>query len=545
MKWILKKARNIWPGILLLVILGTMTSLLGVFFALFSKQVLDIATGQSDGNLLRAAFFLSLLLLLELGLEILLSFTTVHVTGRFGIRLKTDLFSAILKKDYMRITAFHSGELLNRISSDAGIITNGLVQLLPNLIFYLTKIAAVFFALFMLDADFAKLCLILGPMIFLTALLYRKRMKALHKSTQAADGRVKAFMLEALQNLPVIKSFGRSEAAAAKSKQLQHEHFKLSLSRNRISILANVFYFIALTAGYYVALAWGAYKISLGLMTFGTLTALLQLVGQIQTPIQGMSSLLPQLYAMLASAERLQELEQLPADSLQTEAAADISEWSSIRLQDISFSYQEENVLCHLDFHINRGEFLVITGTSGTGKSTLLKVLLGIVSPQSGKRSLLLTDDNELPLTKAGNALFAYVPQGNLIVSGTIRDNIAFFNSEAKEDDIIQAAKTAQIWDFISTLPEGLDTPLGENGLGLSEGQSQRLAVARAVLFDAPVLLLDEATSALDEETELAILTALKSQKDKTCILVSHKKAALSFCDRVIRFENDSPETEA
>lgn len=538
MKWIAKKYKFVWPGVAALVVLGMGTSLMGVYFALLSKRVLDIATGQAAGSLMGEAVYLSFCLLLQLVLEIVLSVVNVHVTGRFTIRAKTELFQSLLQKDYMHLTGYHSGELMNRINSDIGYINTGLVQVLPNLVFYLTKIVACFFALYLLDPFFACLCLLLGPFIFLFACLYRKKMKNLQKSCQTADGRVKSFMLEALKNLLVIKSFGCEDAAADRSRTLQMQHFKLNLKRNRMSILANAVFFLALTVGYYFALGWGAYKIAAGAMSFGTLTALLQLVGQIQTPFQGLSSLLPQYYNMLASAERIEELEALPNDIEHKETV--LPSWEAVTLSEVSFSYHKETetILDNASFTVHRGQFVVITGISGTGKSTLLKLLLGILKPESGQARLRLADGEERTLADFERLLFAYVPQGNLIVSGTIRDNIAFFKTDVDENKIIEAAKIAQIWDFIREQPEGLDTLLGENGLGLSEGQSQRLAVARAVYAGAPVLLLDEATSALDEATELAILQALKERSNTTCILVSHKRAALHFCDTAFCFEN-------
>ncbi len=539
MKWIVNKAKKVWPGIFLLTLIGTVISLMGVVFALLSKRVLDVATGQMAGDLWREGSLLFLFLVVQMILDVVMSVANLHVNGRFLIRSKTELYQTILRKDYMKISEYHSGELLNRINSDMSIISNGLIQMIPNIFFYLAKIVACFLALYVLDPFFAILCLLIGPFIFLTAYLYRKRMKMLHKGFQEADGRVKSFMQETLKNLLVIKSFGCSNLAASRSRKLQFEQFKLSLKRNRISIVANIFFYIGLTAGYYFALAWGAYKISMGVMTFGTLTALLQLVGQIQTPFQGMSSLFPQYYSMLASAERIQELENLPEDNLHSLKEWDKDDWSTVKLKGVSFAYrEEEKILKHIDFAVRQGEFVVITGTSGTGKSTLLKVLLGILPPSSGEAVLERSDGSVSPLASENKQLFSYVPQGNLIVSGSIRENIAFFKTDVPEESIIEATKIAQIWDFIQELPEGLDTVLGEGGLGLSEGQIQRLAVARAVLNRAPILLLDEATSALDEQTELAILKALKEQKDKTCILVSHKKAALDFCDHAFCFED-------
>ncbi len=541
MKWIALQAKKVWPGILLLTVIGSLLSLIGVLFALLSKQVLDIATGQAEGNLVLAGAFLVGLLVIQLLFQIFLSVADVHVKGRFNIRVKTELFNLIMKRDYLKVSAFHSGELLNYINSDVSIIATGLLDMFPNLIFYLTKIIACFCALYVLEPVLAYACLLVGPLIFLVACLYRKRMKGLHKAHQEADGRVKSYMQEALKNLLVIKSFGVGDAASDKSRTLQFKQFKIDLKRNKLSIAANAFFYIGLTAGYYLALAWGAYRISAGLMTFGTLTAVLQLVGQIQSPFQGLSSLLPQYYAMVASAERIMDLEALPEDV--TEARGDWAgeEWSSFSLSDVSFGYGDEPILKGADFAVKNGEFSVIMGSSGIGKSTLLKLILGIFPMESGTATLTLADGTERPLMEERKRLFAYVPQGNLIVSGTIRENILFFRTDVTEEELVKATKVAQIYDFIQELPDGFDTVLGEGGLGLSEGQIQRLAISRALVSGAPVLLLDEATSALDEATELAILQALKAQKDKTCVLVSHKNAALDVCDVVYRFEDGKP----
>ena len=538
MKWIIKKSKFILPGILILTLTGMLISLMGVVFALLSKHVLDIATKQVEGELIQAGFMLFAFLLIQLLLEIFQTYYNVYITGKFNVRFKSGLFQTILKKDYMKITEYHTGELMNHITSDVGIVATGLIQMLPQLIFYLTKIVACFIALYFLDPAFALLCLALGPLIFITAYFYRKKMKTLHKNCQAADGAAKSFMQETLKNMLVIKSFGCSTQAAGRSEFLLTKLFKLNLKRNRLSIMANVFFYVGLTAGYYFALAWGAYKIANGMITFGTLTALLQLVSQIQSPFQGLSALFPQYYSMIASAERLMELENLPEDPIDEKTEWDHEEWSTIHLQDINFAYRDEPILKGSDFLVNKGEFVVITGTSGTGKSTMLKIMLGILKPQSGTATLLLSDGTERALESEKKQLFSYVPQGNLIVSGSIRENVLFFKTDISDEEVIEALKDAQIWDFIKELPEGLDTELGEGGLGLSEGQIQRLAVARAILHGAPVLLLDEATSALDEATELAILSALKARKDKTCILVSHKKAALDVCDKVYHVED-------
>ena len=285
----------------------------------------------------------------------------------------------------------------------------------------------------------------------------------------------------------------------------------------------------------------GCIHVIKGLITVGVLTAMLQLVGQVQAPFKNLSSVIPQYYSMIASAERIIEIEQLADEPELNHGLVDCNKiydnLSEIIFDNVSFAYDDEEILKSLSYSIKKGEFVSIFGRSGIGKSTLLKLLLGIIIPDKGSITLLLNDGEKIPVDKSTRKLFAYVPQGNLILSGTIRENIAFSKKVQDDKVIIECAKTAEIWDFIKGLPKGLDTPLGEKGLGLSEGQVQRLAIARALYHGSPVLLFDEATSALDEKTEAAILKNIKSLKKITCIIVSHRKTILEICDKSIYIE--------
>ena len=316
--------------------------------------------------------------------------------------------------------------------------------------------------------------------------------------------------------------------------------------RVKISLLAHICMYIALNAGYYFAIAYCAVKLSMSAMTFGTVSAILQLVNKIQSPFKDISSLIPKFLSVTASAERILELEALKEDYADgKEIGRDIYEKiESIEFENVNFSYDEAPVLKNASFSIKKGEISVIGGESGAGKSTAIKLILGIITPQSGEIFAKTTDGTKIPLNNLTRSLFAYVPQGNLILSGTIRDNLMFGKKDATEEELIKASKTAQIWDFISSLEKGLDTELGEKGLGLSEGQVQRIAIARALLYGAPILLLDESTSALDQNTEASLLTALKEMKNKTCIIVSHKRAAFEICDNLIDYTklNDNKE---
>jgi ABC-type multidrug transport system fused ATPase/permease subunit len=294
------------------------------------------------------------------------------------------------------------------------------------------------------------------------------------------------------------------------------------------------------TASYYAALVWGALQISLVAISFGTLTAFLQIIDQIKAPMKNISGLIPQFYSMIASAERIMELESLECETIEPhpETAEEIyAAMRDITIENLTFAYKNENVLEGARMVVNKGEIVAVAGPSGIGKSTIMKLILGLIEPDEGE-IYINTSDGRLKVDSGMRKLFAYVPQGNMILSGTIRENIAFCNSEASSDAVMRAAKAAMIWDFISSLPNGMETVIGERGLGLSEGQIQRIALARALLSDAPVLLLDEATSALDEATEKGLLENLKKMNDRTCIFISHKQRTIKNCDKIFYIKN-------
>lgn len=296
--------------------------------------------------------------------------------------------------------------------------------------------------------------------------------------------------------------------------------------------------FLIFNAGYYFAMAYAAYKLSTHDMTYGDVTAILALVAQIQSPFKSISSLIPRVFAVMASVERLLELENIRDEGVgeALDAKKLYQDMDGIVFDGVTFSYSDDAVVSGIDINIKKGECAVIAGESGAGKSTAIKLLLGIIPKQSGEM-YISCGDKKIPIGSETRGLFAYVPQGNFVLSGTIRENITFGRDGASDDEIIRAAEIVQIWDYIKTFDKGLDTDLGEKGLGLSEGQIQRIAIARAILHDAPILLLDEATSALDSVTEKNLLSAIRELTDKTCIIVSHKQAAFDICDKVIYIE--------
>lgn len=540
LKWIFKNSKGVFLPVVLLALVSAMMSLCVIGLTLVSKEVVDIATGANNEPFFEKIFFLALLIFAELVIQTVYSRLNIKISGKMEIGFKTSVFKSLMNKDLSEIYKFHSGELLNRLTADVNVVVTGFINIVPNLVNLITRLIGAFWVLFFLDSSFALIYLVFGPLFFIITRIYSKKMKSLHKKVQESDGKVKSYMQEALQNILVIKAFKNESPISDETSKFQKINYDYKLKRNLISIFANILMYVAFTFGYYFALGWGAYKLSLGLITVGTLTAMLQLVSQVQNPIRGLSNVVPQYYSMIASAERLMELENLKNDVVADsgiECDLLYKNLDKIVFTDVTFHYDERNrIIENFNYEIKKEEFIAIKGISGIGKSTLLKLLLGVIVAQSGKIELVLKDGKTVPVDNSTRGLFAYVPQGNMILSGTIKDNIRFFKEDITDEDIKNACTLSGMDAFLTTLPDGLDTVIGEKGIGLSEGQVQRIAIARALISGSPLLLLDESTSALDSDTEKDVLTNIKNLHEKTCIIVSHKQAAFDICDKIIGF---------
>lgn len=538
-KWILNKIRPYVFHLIILVVCATLVSYISVQFALESKSLIDTATHQVEGNVVHSALRLGVLLLTQLILQVVYIRIHIKTSGKLAMSIRTDLYYLLMQKDYASVSAIHSGEILNRLVSDVSLVAEKITEMIPNVVALFSTIAFSFTALYVLDKYFAVACLAVGPLIVAAAYIYKKKIKNLHLQCRESDGKVRSFLQESVQNFLVVKTFGRAHVMRKKSEELQFVNFKLNVKRSTVGILANVMFFLVMTVGYYAALAWSVYRLSIGTITFGTMTAILGLVGQFQAPFREIASVLPQYYMVLASVERLMELEDLRDERTCAPVPLEkVQNFKQIVLTNIDFSYDGVEVLHNTDFAVQRGEFVALCGHSGVGKSTLTKLILSVIAPSSGKAELELFSGERIDITSVAGTLFSYVPQGNMILSGTIRDNITFADEAPNEEKVLKAVQLSQLSDVIEKMPNGLDTVLGEKGHGLSEGQIQRIAIARALYRDAPVLLLDEATSALDIDTEQKLLKTLKQMTDKTCIIISHRKEVMEACDKTYLLQN-------
>ncbi len=538
--WIFKRIRKFIPYLLMLIAIVITISYINVQFSLVSKSLIDVATKQVDGNLKVTVFELVALLISQLVLRIVYIRIHITVSGKFAMSLRTELFYKLLAKDYSEVSKIHSGEILNRLVSDISLLSEKSTEIIPNVFALISTIMFSFTALYRLDRQFALACLCLGPVILLAAYIYKKKIKTLHIKCRESDGRVRSHLQETIQNFIVVKAFSKENLMREKSQSLQYENYRLNVKRSTIGIISNILFFLAMTAAYYIALFWGVYRLSIGAITFGTLMAMLALVGQIQSPFREVASLFPQCYMVLASTERLIDLDDIKEDEeKESFTENDIKGFENLTFSDVHFSYGDVNVLNGVDLVVEKGEFIALCGISGAGKSTLSKILLSVINADSGD-AYVTTNGRKIEFSSGTRRLFSYVPQGNLILSGTIYDNITFCDEKPDLDKVISAAQAAQILDDINKLPDGFNTILGEKGHGLSEGQIQRLAIARALYFDAPILLLDEATSSLDLQTEEKLLNSIKTMTDKTCIIISHRREVMQACDKTYILQNGS-----
>ena len=512
----------IW-GISLMGILGTVLSL---WLTLVTRSLIDGAVSRDEGVLWKYGALLVGIILIERGISVLSAWLRTRTSAKMQLEMQRQVTASLMSKEYPALKPFHSGELVSRVFSDVGVVRDGVLNLLPSVLRLVVSFVGAAGILITMDWRFVPVIVIVGILGVVVTAAFRNPMKRRHKRMQDAQAKLHASTQETLENVRLIKA-SVSEERALDTMDEHREHLAKEQIRNgKLSIAMNNGMGSLFDISWLVCNLWGCVKIFQGTFTYGGLAALIQLVGRIQGPIANAVSLVSQMYGVVASAERLQEVIGLPDE----ETGEKLDGFDSIRLEGVRFQYAEsrEEVLIDVDGVIRKGDFVALTGISGGGKTSLFQLLLGIYKPTAG-RVLFVSGEKEVPACKGTRSLFAYVPQGNMLMSGSLKDNLTMFTDHATEEEIRAAVKAACLEDLVGKI--GMEARLGERGVGLSEGQAQRVAIARALLSNAPILLLDEATSALDEETEAQVLRNIDEMRNKTVIIVTHRRAALEICD--------------
>lgn len=539
LKWIYALSEGQRGRLWVLTIGRVLQGALFVTISLFTRGLIDGAVAGDRATAIRNGCFLLGAIVISIAMKMGLAVLLRTIERRIQMRLRMRTYGMLENKKQSALNRFHSGELLDRVNNDTPHVVECLVSIVPDLAGMTSNLIGALGAMYIMSSGLTMILVGLGLLVAFSARFARRRIRAYYREMRENGARMNSFYLETLTHSLLIKVFGAKERANERAKKLEGESFatwrRWLVFHQTIKTGSSIFFQL----GYFGALILGANALFRQALSYGTLTAILQLVSQIQDPFAEIGYMTALYNTSLAAAERMIELENLPDEppAINYDTEAMYEGMTGIRAEKLTFGYGDETVIRDCDFFIRKGDLAIITGLSGAGKSTLEKLMLGVYDDYEG-RLCMEKGGESIPLDAGARSMFSYVPQGDMVISGTIMDNLTFLLGDISEERLNEALEMSCADEFVKRLPQGVDTPIGEHGTGLSEGQNQRLAIARALLSDRPILLMDEPTSALDADTEARILRSLSKLKDKTIILISHKEAAFAVCDTELRLEN-------
>ena len=533
--WLLKYTKPYIPALSLTMLFSIAASLISIGTAVVSQQLIDNA---SIGKTITSNIALYVLCILIMqAIQIISSMFTVIIQEKFSFGIRRQVYDKILHSCYHDVSKYHSGDLMTRLTTDTTNIADGIANIIPKVIILVVEFIATFAVLLAYDPMLAVFALLIAPVGGFLSIWLGRKLKFLQVKVQESEANYRSFITESLSNILIIKSFRTEEYSSERLQELRDERMSWVIKKQRMGLIASTGMSLTYQAGYILALAWGATKLSAKTITYGTMSVFLTLVNRLQSPIVSLAHMIPQVVKVLASAGRVMELQNLPLENVLEETIT--PENVGVKVEHLSFGYSDDTLFDDASVSINPGEFVAIVGASGIGKTTLIRLILSFMNATAGKIQFF-NDKNEQVETNANSRDFmSYVPQGNTLFSGTIEYNIRMGKKDATDEEIYEALHAASAYEFVSELPDGIHTVIGERGYGISEGQAQRIAIARALIKKAPFLILDEATSSLDEKTELAVLEGIKNfSYHPTCLLITHRRSVLSYCDREIKIDD-------
>ncbi len=543
LSWIYKYGLRYKWSILWYIILGIFGVVMSYGASVLSKYIIDAVTGKDSGVLVPLGVFYIAMQIAKIAIGAVTSRVSAKINLKVDLEIRSDIYRKIMDADWEEMSKYHSGDLLNRIDNDVSVVSGSVLGWMPNFITAVFRFVGAFGIILYYDKVLAVISLVSAPVMLLISRTTMKKMREYIKKSREASTGVMVFNEESFQNLQVIKSFGITDFYKEKLESVQDKYREVQLLHNKFSIKNST---IMSATGMAVAtfcFMWAVYRLWSGDITYGTMTLFLQMSATLSAAFSNLVRTIPSAISSATAAGRVMAIAELPKESREDDEKAEKmlklsrTEGVTVRSFDMGFVYSDDKrVFRNVDFVAKPGETIAIVGSSGGGKTTMLRLILGIVHPKEGGIEICSSQGEILSVSASTRCMFAYVPQENTLFAGTVAENLRLLNRNANDEEIYEALRIACADDFICKLPSGINTPVLENGTGFSEGQVQRLSIARALLADVPVLLFDEATSALDSETEKKLLKNIaESDKHKTCIITTHRAGVLSVCDRVYK----------
>ena len=534
--WLSHNISKYRPLVFTLAVLTVFATACSVGFAYLSGSLVDSATDNNRQKLIAFACVVLALLVLRIFLRAIINYLAERCRATIVAELRCKLFKKVLKSNYASIKDYHSGDVVTRITADASEVANTTVSILPQTAGMVVQIIGALIALLFIDVWFTVFFIVGGAALIGISAFFRKKTKWYYKEIVSADGQSRSFMQESVVSALTIKAFGAEGKTAKKAENVLDLYKSRRIGRAKLTSFIGVLYSIVTNLGLVLAIVWCSFGIMNG-MAYGAVLSIVLLMEQLQRPLNAISSIMPAYYSRQASAERLCEIDNLEEEHVLEFAPVNYDKITALNVESVEFSYDKDLVLDSVNISFKKGEFTCIYGVSGGGKSTLFKLLLGVYKPEKGSVNIDCNGE-KVEVDSTFRGLFAYVPQGNFLFTGSIYENLIFFATGQDKDVLEEKVKMAienACAEFVYDLPNGIQTVLTEQGGGLSEGQRQRLAIARAFISDRPILLLDEATSALDDETEQRLIGNIKKMPNKTVVIISHRQAVIDSADNTIK----------
>ncbi len=539
-RWIFHYSKRYKLAILFYTLLGVFSAALAMVASIAGKEVIDIITGYETSRL-------GIMIAIMLGSAAFsLTFGSIisRITAKLNISIhndiQADIFDQIIDVDWKSISAYSSGDLLNRFNNDVGTVSKNAISWLPSIVIAIFNFILTFAVIWHYSKVMSLIAFASAPVMLLLSKFLIRKQRDYAKKVKETGSAMMGFEVETFYHFDTIKSFGVMETYGQKLRDWQKKMRSITLDYNLFAIKTNILLSILGMIVQYAAFGYSLFLLWTHQITYGTMTLFLQQRARLSSAFNSVIGIIPSFLTSSVSAHRIRELIELPREQhlaesreLQDLAGAGLE----VRMDGVDFSYVEDKrVITSSFFRASPGEIVALVGPSGEGKTTMIRLILGLIRPDAGTAFLRSSDGTQVEMNADCRGLFSYVPQGNAVLSGTVAENLRLVRQDATDEELIEALKTACAWDFVSKMPQGLNSTVGERGRGLSEGQAQRIAIARAVLRDAPVLLLDEATSALDVSTERQVLRNIVQQHpNKTCIVTTHRPTVLNLCQRVYR----------